>query len=222
MINLGGHSFKTQKAAEEYVRGLIKGIGFCGSIRGVSEEAYRSVLEVLERHPNKSTKLFNMVDLCIRPNQMNRQAYEINVIRSDGTREDISWKVCITGKAKTKTDELYRALRYSINEQLYAYKQENPTDTCRMCHKTAPKVHIDHIIHFECLVENFLRTVPAAPASFNDATDGSNRRCFRPEDEAWERAWQTYHERHATLRAVCQQCNLRREKYRAGSVVLGN
>ena len=216
-ICFGSKTFKTQKAAEEYVRQLLKQIGFCASVKAVSESAYVDLLDVLNRHPNSTSKLENVVDLCIRHNIMNSSAYELNIVNSDGSMTDVSWRMCVTGKAKTSAQELLSALRYSIEPQIQHHRQNTNTIVCPLCQcdLTSSGTHVDHVVHFECVVDNFKQCNKLAiPDKFDDATDGSHRKCFRSIDNEFENTWKTYHHTHAVLRTICKTCNLTREKYK--------
>lgn len=213
-VTLGNHTFSTQKAALEYVRSLLHQIGYCNSVKESAPTLYTDLWDVLERHPSSTTKLHDVVDLRVSANALNTKAYEVYVVKPNGVLTDISWHHCVTGLEKTETQELLSALRYSIADQIHSFQMSSNMHQCTLCNKpTNGNSHIDHVNHFAQLVHNFqkLATHPT-PVSFDDALDGTNRRCFRVVDAAYERAWLSYHGQHAQLRVVCQKCNLTRKK----------
>lgn len=207
----GERMFATQKEAEEYVRALIQKIGLRSSVKTYNEDLFCSLLDVLHRHPDSENKLDDMVDISIVRNKLNRNAYEIHIIKTDSV-EDISWRQCISGKGKS----CYKsALRYSIEDQIQLFKKTNNIDKCTLCGKsTNRKPHVDHIIHFEKLIQDFNSTNGMAiPTQFNESNDGTNRKNFTPEDELYANAWKEYHKNNAQLRILCSKCNLTREHY---------
>jgi hypothetical protein len=162
-----------------------------------------------------------MIDLMIKPNMNGHK--EINIVKSDGTKVDISWDDAITGNGNTALQNLKDAMRRSVDPQIQVYRYQHPNEKCTnpTCEKKSCDMQIDHVNYFDCLVENFLRTVNNSyPLTFSDAPDGSNRACFSIEDKDWEDRWKFFHEKHAILTTLCKPCNQERKKYKKGSVVL--
>jgi hypothetical protein len=212
---IGDKSFKTKTDAENYVRELIKTIGVCNSVI-TSPELFNELMAIVNNHPNKN-KIKNIIDFRIINNKLNKNALELNIIKEDGTIEDISWKSCISGKHKTHKQQLQDAYRYSVDEQIYNYKQSVPLDYCSLCCNECIMfggVQIDHVIHFEKLYRDFQNQINIEPpVDFDEASDGSNRRMFKKCDSDYEIAWQEYHKKNGVLRVLCRDCNLKREKY---------
>jgi len=212
-----GKEFNTQKEAEQYVRDLIMNkIGLCSSVKSTNIQLFNELLEIVKYHPSSDNKLKNMNDFKIIKNKLNNKAYELNIINLDGSILDISWKLCVTSKHKTPKQELSSALRYSIEEQIHDYKNKVNIDKCVSCNTfTNGKPHIDHVIYFEKLVNDFntINILPI-PSIFDEASDNSNRRAFTKNDIKYETAWKKFHKENAILQVLCKDCNLRREKYK--------
>lgn len=214
-VVFGTKKFSTQKQAGLYVKSLLESIGVCSSVKGFDINLYNDLCEILKRHPQQHKKLSNMVDIKIVPNILNRQALEIHIVKEDGTFEDISWRICISGKEKTTKHELASALRYSINEQTYDFKKNTETNFCSLCKRASDVYHVDHVIQFDELMQNFIEiTLFPTPTSYDNASDGSNRRAFKEKDHDFETEWKKYHATHATYRMLCETCNLRRPKFK--------
>ena len=219
-VEFSNYRFETQTKAKEFVHNIIEEIGFCKSVKEKSPQYYETLLCLLYRHPDSDIKLKDVIDLCIKANMNGSK--EIQIVKSDLTNEDISWHIAITGNRNTNLKNLISAMRYSINSHVQFYKyNHNENCTNKDCDNKSSDLHIDHVNYFECLVENFLRTVNNIyPLMFNDAPDGSNRSCFANEDKDFEVKWQSYHQKHAILTTLCKPCNLKRKKYKKGSIVL--
>lgn len=219
-VEFGNYRFENQKKAIEFVHNIIEEIGFCKSVKEKSPQYYETLLCLLYRHPESDIKLKDIIDLCIKPN-MNGDK-EIQIVKSDETNQDISWRIAIRGTGNTILTNLKSAMRYSIIPQVQFYRYQNQNENCtdQNCENKSHDLDIDHVNYFDCLVENFLRTVNDYTLTFNDAPDGSNRSCFKNEDKDWEVKWQSYHQKHAILTTLCKPCNQERKKYKKGSVIL--
>ena len=215
MIQFSDVSFKTQALAKEYVRSLLQEIGICRSVKGKSYDYYDKLLAISQRHPDSDEKLENIIDFAIIPNKLNRRALELNIVKCDGSCIDISFHMYVTGKHKSNKSLLFEAFRYCIDSQISDFKQTADTSKCTLCGiQVYGDLHIDHEIHFQKLVEDFLQlNAFAIPTSFISTTDGSNRHIFKDEDAMIGRAFSEYHAMHAKLRVTCPTCNLSRKKY---------
>ena len=213
---IGDKTFKTQSEMDKYVRELIKSIGICDSVIKISDIVFNELLLIVNRHPDKD-KIKNIVDFKIVNNKLNRHAYELNIIKSDGVIEDISWKICVSGKKKSNKQQLHSAYRYSVDEQIYSFKQIVSLEYCSLCKNKCSLfggAHIDHVIHFEKMCIDFQNEINIIPPSdFDTALDGSNRHIFKNSDSDYDNAWRIYHKNNAILRVLCRDCNLKREKY---------
>tara|TARA_Y100000590_G_C15531696_1_gene943434 strand:- start:140 stop:820 length:681 start_codon:yes stop_codon:yes gene_type:complete len=206
--------YKSKKDFKEYANELIyKKIGICENIK--SNIYYDELLDLLKRHPNYKTKTEYMINLAIRRGQLNKSSLAVWIIQSDNKPdEDISWaKNCINSKNNSKQSELNSALRSSIQQQIMSFKN-NTLHKCVNCNINAD--HVDHINHFELLTDMFLKKYNKnlIPSDFDNMTDSSGRRCFKPKDSIFEKEWQKFHKDNAKLRILCQKCNLTRPKFK--------
>lgn len=217
-VQFGDKIFNSQKNAKIYVKQVLTSIGFCSSVKMKDAKKrshyYNVLLNILKRHPESTKKLANLKDIKIVPNRMNKSCFEINLIKNDNTIEDISYNSCITGKHKTQKQELAEALRYAVQNQILEFRSKNLHKCCDICKKSTTGIlHIDHVIEFHKLVENFHQhNKHNIPNEFEDVNDGTNRYKITKKDEQYEKDFQAYHQTHAVLRPLCKHCNLSRPK----------
>ena len=70
--------------------------GVCKSLKKERPDDHDDFMYLFKwYHPEKQTKLKDVIDLCIVNNKRNFKYYEVNLIREDGTVEDISYRCCI-------------------------------------------------------------------------------------------------------------------------------
>lgn len=195
----------TSKLIEEY-KTLIHSIGICDSVKNINIDAYNKLCELFKNHPEYPYKIRDMVDLCIKKNKLNFKAFELNIIREDGSIEDISYRSCIV---KRPLDyNLKQAMRYSISPQILEFKNKSNL-ICSFCNSTE-NLEIDHIKLFKELYDDFIKQNTNIPTIFDDNT--YNGAMFKKEDVEFEEKWRNYHKDNATLRVLCKKCNCSRNK----------
>lgn len=214
MLVIGTHSFKSQEDAKKYVRSLLSELGCCSSVKSRNLEVYSQLMELIKRHPDGESKIHNVVDFAIQYDKMNKAAFMLSIIRSDGEVDTISWIHCVTGKHKSPKDMLNSALRSTIGDQILAFKNNLQSTCCELCTKDTSDYHIDHVVQFVKLTTHFLKINGSPPTEFAPTTDGTNRSAFRMVDQEFSDAWSEYHKEHAVLRVLCKSCNLKREKHK--------
>jgi 5-methylcytosine-specific restriction endonuclease McrA len=177
-------------------------------------EHYNTLVEILKRHPDFICKTQDMCNIKIVKDKLNINALKTIIIKKDGSEIDISWKVAITGKPKGDKQELMSAMRSSIDEQIVQFRKGSDKK-CVLCTNT-DNLHIDHIIHFDEIVLNFINIMKSKniniPDTFGDTNDDTHRRCFLETDKDFKNEWTDYHYENAQLRVLCQKCNLTRTK----------
>ena len=208
-------TYKTQGEFERFVKNIIyNNIGICNDIKNIYPSDYNTLIEILKRHPDFVSKTQNMCNIKIIKDKLNINALKIIIINKDASEIDISWKVAISGKPKGNKHELMSAMRSSIGEQIYKFRRDND-DKCILCLNTN-KLHVDHIIHFDEIALNFINIMikkrKNIPNIFGDTNDNTHRRCFLEIDEIFKNEWVDYHYKNASLRMLCQKCNLTRTK----------
>lgn len=214
-IIFSGKTYKTQGEFESYVKKLIyTDIGVCNDIKNIHPYHFNTLIELLKRHPDFICKTKNMCNIKIIRDKLNINALKIIIINTDASEIDISWKCAITGKKKGNKHELMSAMRSSIDEHIFQFKNDSQ-EKCVLCPNT-DKLHVDHIIHFDEIVFNFINIMKSQniniPDTFADTNDDTHRRCFLPIDEEFKNKWVDYHYKYASLRMLCQNCNLTRSK----------
>jgi len=207
-MDIGSKHFTTKKQLEEYTRHLISTIGICSSL--LYNEHYPFFLELFQRHPRYPEKIQNMIDISIQPNKITPQYLELHLLHSDGTTDDISWKQCVSGKAR---NPFHCALRVAVDDQIMSFRQSHHM-ICDICNKIdANEYHVDHVIHFEHIIFDFLQTNQLTPPTvFQNTYD--NRKAFTDNDKEYENQWKLYHKTHAILRILCRSCNLTRPNWK--------
>lgn len=92
----------------------------------------------------------------------------------------------------------------------------NYEEQCVLCSNTDKILEVDHIIHFDELVLNFVKYIENKniniPTCFGDINDNTHRRCFLETDVLFKNEWIDYHRKYAKLRILCKTCNATRPK----------
>jgi len=210
-----GKTYKTQGEFELFVKKVIyDDIGICNDVKNKHPSHYITLIEILKRHPNFISKTLNMCNIKIVKNAWNTSGFEILVINTDTSEIDISWKCAISGKHKSDKHELMSAMRSSIDEQIFQFRKSS-NDICVLCSNT-DKLHVDHIIHFDEIVLNFINIMKSKnieiPNTFGETDDNTHRRCFLEIDDNFKNEWIKYHYENASLQMLCQTCNLTRTR----------
>lgn len=203
-------NFKNLTEQREYFKNKIYTIGLTQSLRSISEDSYNEFVWLFTKHPEYPDKTYDMVDLKIETNKLNKNAYELHLIRSDGSSEDISYRSCCQNKVD-KYKQLKRAMRNSIQPQIYEFRSSNPDIYCNLCDAYSD-IQVDH--HrptFRELYDNFLSSTELdIPTAFNDNDVYSA--VFKKDDYLFDKDWYQYHKTHASLRYLCKKCNSGRTK----------
>jgi len=197
----------TQKAQFEYF-GKILNKGLCSSLVTQRPNDYKEMMLLFTKHPDYPHKTRDVVDMNITQNTLNHKAFQFNLIRNDGTIEDISYRNCIS--KPQENHKFIGAMRDYIKPQIKSFRNLNEMK-CQFCGET-DNIHIDHIYMFKNLMIDFLLINPNKPTLFNENTD--NQYVFRLEDVAtheYANKWYEYHKLNATLRPLCATCNLSRK-----------
>jgi len=200
----------------EDVRRRIAVMGITSSIRETSPTEYEFFHELIKRHYSYKEKWTHGSDLAIRRDVMNPQTFALDIVNSDGTIMEISWRKCVTGKSESQSDLFHAALRSSVADQIAAFREQSShVETCGICDKRMDPHdnHVDHILHFATLVANVMAlhediTIPTE----YEKEPLTYRTRFKEEDLPVAQLFSAYHREHATLRMVCSACNMKREK----------
>jgi hypothetical protein len=206
---------KGDKAKKSYVRELMESIGVCLSVKTKSMALFDALYYIVSRHPEGDHKLKDVVDFYITVNVRSGKGLALMIFKLDGTSMDVSWNTCATGKGQSPRQSFMRALRVCINDQIKDFRCHPSTNTgiCAMCLKTVDDYHVDHVIMFKTLVDEFIDTqrpgfVYPCNSQYYELNDGTNQ--YRLCDKVLESAFQLFHKERALLRITCVNCNLSR------------
>jgi hypothetical protein len=198
--------FETTKELLEYVRSLIVK---CTSLKKYRPTVYLFFYKLFQRHPEKERKrTTEIVDIAIEPHK--KKGLVIRIVFNDGTSDTISYVSCVKQRVSRFSKKLREAYRAAISDQIESFIQEN-RGPCELCGSTKDRT-VDHITHFAELVHEFKKMNLTEPTSLgkNDA----QQNCFKEEDVDYKNKWVEYHKKHATLRILCNTCNIKREKWK--------
>lgn len=169
--------------------------------------------DLIKLHPNSIDKIGAGIDSFFVTRNIGGHK-QLNIKRIDGSIVDFSFLKCFSRKSKTPKQNLNAAMRTSISNQIKMFKDENFYSgfVCGLCGVIVNdrlNAHVDHIIRFKEISEDFLKDRQVIPLEFDD-DPVSNSAAFKREDNGFELDWYLYHARHAKLRLICATCNLRR------------
>jgi hypothetical protein len=210
---VNGRTFKSKKALTEYTRGLLQKVGEVKSIRKVDPALYDFLIALVQRHPDRDRKVKDPCDFILSRNMMNKKGFHLEILSLDGHREPISWVTCCSAKGANRYSMFQAALRVVIESQIRDYKDTTDCSKCEICKgSTKGLLHIDHVVHFHTLVDDFLKeTGIAVPVEYTHVPK-TRQTTFNPEDTWIGEKFATYHAHQSTLRPVCATCNLTRPK----------
>lgn len=177
-----------------------------GPLKGAEPEAYKWLVGLFAHHPGAEEKLRDLQDVRVVEGVFGK-GHAIELLQH-GTWTKISFHKCI--HPKSYDGEMKSALRKAINHQIVEFRAgERGREPCSFC-GSKKKPHVDHVVEFDALVEGFFReTGVAAPESLVPEEWG---RGLGLEHRDLEVAFSDYHRRHAQLRILCEECNLKRPK----------
>ncbi len=189
------------------------------------EEEFLILFKLIKRHPNyhtwkkKKPNAFHItrgkgnkaLQLMVRFPPLSRNA------KTNGKYRIVSWVACAKGKLAKRQKEtsvdnqLTSAMRYAIRRQISIFRNRFGIKKCVLCGSTE-RIEVDHIRKFHVLRDEFkesqmLKGNPA-PTKFKfHPKRGVSM--FLNVDEKWKQAWQRYHNKNATYRFLCSDCNKR-------------
>lgn len=206
---MASYSFPTKNDQINYTRSRINEIKGSTNLKKEYPEDYRYFMEILfQNHPNRDVKLEGVVNIIIRENPVFK-SLEVCLLKNDNTIEDISRRKCIT--KPIQGEKLTRAMRTSIRPQIVDFKTFS-INKCVLCDNTE-NLHVDHHEPQFMEIQNEFLTKHIASSLIPKNFKGDYGVVeFEECDKEFESRWKDYHMRVATLRILCQSCNLRRNK----------
>ena len=205
-VKVGSHAFSTQRQAQGYVRRVLRVIGVRDP---VTDKGHIQLLEnLLAQSPNRDAVVGGgYTTFAVEPNAR-KTGLQVYVNRTDGSRGYLSViNNCITGRTMSSNSKLKLMLRWAIQPQVHAFRDlHKEIRDCAMCRATDRPLVVDHVVPFRAIVESFLKEALTPPDTFVRNPD-TNHWEFRAEDDAFKRAWATYHQERARFQMVCEVCN---------------
>jgi hypothetical protein len=196
---LAGESFATKKALTERVRSILHNVR--GEVRG---QDFALLAALVSWHPTPHAKRVDEIsELRITP--LSGGAGRLDVVRSDGTTCDVSYKKCIdnfTG-LDTKPLSIKQAMRWAIQDQVEAFRSSQPPEIAYM-----PGMEVDHKYPwtFSRLVADFCA---AEGIRIRDIELIGQPGWASELDEPLATRWREYHRQHAKLRLLPKELNSR-------------
>jgi hypothetical protein len=217
-ITIGNRTFESQTECETYIREVLNEIGTTDSVKSKSAQHFDFLSALCERHPDHTDKLKNFVDFQIYTNMWSKHGLALNIVNRDDSTTEISWRICLTGTAKSTKTRFCSALRQCVSAQIQEFRARTDLSRCMLC-KGSLKGKAPHIDHhepqFAKLVEDFMELNKSItmPTEY-DKKKVTFETLFRKEDVEIGASFGRYHLENATLRVLCETCNLTRKRYK--------
>ena len=193
-------------------RTIIKELGITKSVKLKNKDHFNYLILLCKNHPRYDEKFNNFEDFRIYQDLLNPRGLVLGIINKDKTWTEISWKKCIY-KTAPRTN-FNSALRNCILPQILEFRYSNDLSFCRQCKNKSIVTHIDHDkTQFKTLVNDFLKLNPdiEIPSTY-DKLPNTFLTVFKTEDTKIGQLFEKYHLTNATLRVLCETCNLTRPK----------
>lgn len=214
-IKVNNIIFKSKVELKRYLQEKFNEIGITNDLKKTNYDFFIFIYELCQRHPDKDNKLKNFKNFMIKRNDINNKGFELNIINNENNINSISWITCINSKTTPKIQLFKASLRQSIYEQIIEFKiSKNNQKNCLLCNcKITPENnHIDHIIPFENLVNDFLKINDIKIPENYGHNKKANCSILNNNDKWIGDLFSKYHLEKAQLRKICLKCNIGRNK----------
>lgn len=211
MYNIGCLIFRTKKECAQFTREIINEVGISAITK--DNNYYTFFNNLLKNHDECEEKIGCGIDyFYIERNKLNRSVFETYIKRLDGSNVNFSWIHCCNFKPKSNKQNILNAMRSSIADQIIEFRNNNEM-CCVQCECIDGSFHIDHVLSFHILSNNFLDNIKIKfPTNF-DKCEKTNLTIFKKDDEKFMKEWQDYHRDNSVLQVLCKSCNLKKSKY---------
>jgi 5-methylcytosine-specific restriction endonuclease McrA len=209
--------FETTEDLMSYTKKCIIEIGICETLKENKPEMFIFFKDLFQRHPEAIKKeVYKISDIKIKlfpkvnkNKQFELGDYQFVIIKENNVSDTISWVKCVKQEKTPVQKLLWRAMRASVNQQIHEFRMKNQNVPCNNCN-TKTELSVDHIIKFTKLMSDFLIINPNHPVEFSK--NHISQDIFKKEDFLYEKSWQDYHKKHATLQILCVPCNKKKEE----------
>jgi len=211
-FNLGNIEFKTKKATEKYVQDLVLRNHY-KDIKLLDDD-FNFLNDLIKLHPEYKEKVGDGIEYFhVKNHPLYNWLFLLHIKQKNKDELVVfSWKECLKKKKTTNIKNFKKALRTTIEPQRIEFKNSCNDLKCEMC-SSRKMPQVDHIIHFEKILEDFLKiNKEKIPISFNQNKNLQLE--FKNQDNVLKNNWFAFHKEKATLRILCKTCNLERPKYK--------
>lgn len=174
------------------------------------------IYDVLTMHPNADEKIgVGVKSIGVRLNPTYRRNKEFVVYRTDGSFTEFSYRKCL--RPPSHCSRFILACRQAIASGIMAYSKQyfrtTPYPVCPFTGEmlTPDNSHVDHIhpFTFRRLLEDFISRYKVDIDAVQLSTGKDNSSAVLILDKQLEAAWIEYHWKHAKLRVISANANLR-------------
>lgn len=217
---IGGEVFLTKKSLTERCKSILNSSPIKGILTGSERDIVKGVVNL---HYNSKIKTLGKdfevgVRLCT-VNKKNRQFY---IKRHNNSTVDFSYVKAIGG-IKSKLTQVKEALRWSVVEQVVAYKREyfrlnQDSRGYVICPETLLKVNIreSHLDHypttFEEIAHDWVKSLGMSSEDFVIINGGKDGEISLLEDPSLVDSFRSYHYLNANYRVVLNKVNTQRKR----------
>lgn len=218
VIAIGSRIFSSKKEAKEYYRNILYSCKINTPLYGTY---YNDMIELFGYHPDYVEKTSSFPDtwiptITVGITEWNNRCFYIS---DNGMNPiDFSFIACIDG-AKSNYHNFTSSCRRAIDDDIVTFKTAFfNTEQKKYCEITGEQInyntsHVDHIIPFKTLVDNFIKTyyidVDKVHYTFSIGVsfflyDVNTKRIMD--------TWIDYHRENALLRVISANANLQRSR----------
>ena len=206
-VDIGEFTFRTKKDASEHIRAILHTTTPGTSVVGGEYDFIRGLLD---HHPCAAEKIGCGV-ATIEVESIKGAAPGFMLTRTDGSRDDFSYKRCLHGEASHHS-RVVQAMRNEVQDQIDAFRrnwfamQEEPI--CELTGqklRMGPEAHVDHLVPFREITSRFLAAFGGA--SGVQVTSSQRWPGTELSDRHVAQAWRIVHSRYP-LRVVHRSGNL--------------
>ena len=131
-LELGGKYFQSKKELQEYVQSLL-----ANGHRVLAKEEASVIQDLLLLHPNANEKIgtgLKYIEVSLSPQKTHNCFF---VVREDGSREDFSYKHCVSECSQERLIEKRRlsAYREAVQDQIinFRFLKSKINARCELC-----------------------------------------------------------------------------------------
>ena len=161
-----------------------------------------ALFDVIKKHtrPERGTWLRSDYKTAIFTKHRRFHVSSIELITNDETYVEISNGMIVGEKEATKNEQISKALRYSIYDQIINFRQSVPKTLCPITgdRLTNYNAEVDHIIPFCNLRDMFLSTLTSEPETILCRETNT----WFLKDRDIDAKWKEFHQTHAKLRWI--------------------